>query len=384
MQIKNQIGFLILAFLLSILVSDKLFCQQEKVIIKGNLKILVLEGTPYEVGFQHGRFLKNEIHERAKSWQKAFGTIFLNNFISKTNFLQAIERYSPKLLEELKGISDGSGIDFNIVFSFQLLDEIDCMRQNISTQKCTSIGIKKTNINPTFVAQNMDITDAWNGYQTLLHIKNLNEKMEKFVFTAPGLIGLNGINNHSVAVAINSIQQLKYSKNGIPVLFVTRAILDKKTYEDAVKFLYNIEHAAGQNYIIGGIDSIASFECSATKIAKFIPFKGANFTYHTNIPLINDDYNSIYIKKIREGNKNVDEYKPYCPRLKSLRETFNNNSIYVNGEKLKSILSSRDWNINKGITFGCTIMVLSENPELHLSPGRPDVEPFQVFKFNVN
>ncbi|MFQ5453827.1 MAG: C45 family autoproteolytic acyltransferase/hydrolase, partial [Candidatus Zixiibacteriota bacterium] len=245
------------------------------------------------------------------------------------------------------------------------------------------IGINKTMANPTYVAQNMDITDSWNGYQTLLHIKSPNEKLEKFVFTAPGLIGLNGINNHSVAVTINSVKQLKYSKNGLPVLFVTRAILDRTTYEDAVNFLYNIEHASGQNYIIGGIDSMASFECSATKIVKYIPFEGASFTYHTNIPLVNDDYNITYINRIREDNKNIDEYKPYCPRLKSLRETFKDNSIYVDVEKLKSILSSRDWNINKNITFGCTIMVLSDNPELHLSPGRPDEEPFQVFKFNV-
>lgn len=367
-----------------ILFSNYVHSQQNKVIVKGNLKILVLEGTPYEIGFEHGTLLRDEITKQARSWQKAFSTTFLINFIKQTNFLQAIEKYTPELLEELKGISDGSGIDFNIIFSFQLLDEIECIGQTITTDKCTSIGIKKTNTNPTYVAQNMDITDSWNGYQTLLHIKNSGDNIEKFVFTAPGLIGLNGINNYSLAVAINSLKQLKYSINGLPVLFVTRAILERKTYEDAVKFLHNIEHAAGQNYIIGGIDNMTSFECSATKVAEYSPFKEAKFTYHTNIPLINDDFNLTYINKIEEDYKNVEEYEPYCPRLKSLRQTFKDNSITVDVEKLKSILSSRDWNINKGITFGCTIMVLSKNPELHISPGRPDVEPFQVFRFDKN
>jgi hypothetical protein len=32
-------------------------------------------------------------------------------------------------------------------------------------------------------------------------------------------------------------------------------------------------------------------------------------------------------------------------------------------------------------TFGCTIMVLSESPELHIAPGPPDVTPFQIFRF---
>jgi hypothetical protein len=38
--------------------------------------------------------------------------------------------------------------------------------------------------------------------------------------------------------------------------------------------------------------------------------------------------------------------------------------------------------INNRETYGCTIMVLGEKPELHISPGWPDVEPFQVLDFS--
>jgi hypothetical protein len=48
---------------------------------------------------------------------------------------------------------------------------------------------------------------------------------------------------------------------------------------------------------------------------------------------------------------------------------------------LKDIFRRRDIRINNTGTFGCTIMVLGEDPELHVSPGRPDEEPFQVFRF---
>jgi hypothetical protein len=48
---------------------------------------------------------------------------------------------------------------------------------------------------------------------------------------------------------------------------------------------------------------------------------------------------------------------------------------------LKDIFRDRDTIINNRGTFGCTIMVLGENPELHISPGRPDEEPYQVFRF---
>ena len=35
----------------------------------GNLNVLVLEGTPYERGRQHGEALKQEIHELIKLWK---------------------------------------------------------------------------------------------------------------------------------------------------------------------------------------------------------------------------------------------------------------------------------------------------------------------------
>ena len=53
-----------------ILFSNYVHAQQNKIIVKGNLKILVLEGTPYEIGFKHGTLLRDEITRRARSWQK--------------------------------------------------------------------------------------------------------------------------------------------------------------------------------------------------------------------------------------------------------------------------------------------------------------------------
>jgi hypothetical protein len=58
------------------------------------------------------------------------------------------------------------------------------------------------------------------------------------------------------------------------------------------------------------------------------------------------------------------------------------NSIQIDASLLKKIFSDRETIINNRGTYGCTIMVLKDNPELHISPGRPDEEPFLSFKFN--
>ncbi|MEE9503478.1 MAG: hypothetical protein V3V48_15495 [Candidatus Aminicenantaceae bacterium] len=55
--------------------------------------------------------------------------------------------------------------------------------------------------------------------------------------------------------------------------------------------------------------------------------------------------------------------------------------VHIDVDTLNDIFSNREIIINNRGTFGCTIMKLGKNPELHISPGRPDKEPFQVFRF---
>jgi hypothetical protein len=48
---------------------------------------------------------------------------------------------------------------------------------------------------------------------------------------------------------------------------------------------------------------------------------------------------------------------------------------------LKNLYKIRASGINNAGTYACTIMILKDDPELHIAPGRPDVEPFQVLRF---
>ncbi len=171
-------------------------------------------------------------------------------------------------------------------------------------------------------------------------------------------------------------------RDGLPVAFVIRGILKKRSYEEAVQFIHTIKHGAPQNYMIGGPDNVGSFECSTNKAKRYIPFKSANFTYHTNHPLENLNYSKRFLDYLKSRNTAPQDYEYNCPRFKSLQKILNDNSVRIGINKLKKIFSDRETIINNRGTYGCTIMVLTENPELHISPGRPDEEPFAVFKFS--
>jgi hypothetical protein len=114
------------------------------------LKYLVLDGSPYNRGLVHGKTLKNEIREVVDRWKadiaKSSGMdsdTLIKKFIADTDFITAIEKWTPGLLEEVRGISDGSEIDFNTILTYNLPDEVwHYIDENIS-DKCSGIGISK-------------------------------------------------------------------------------------------------------------------------------------------------------------------------------------------------------------------------------------------------
>jgi hypothetical protein len=353
------------------------------------LRIVDLEGTPFQMGKVHGRTLKVGIQELVRRWKediaKTYGVtaeVFIQNLLKKTDFKPAIERWTPGLLEEVRGIADGAGVDFDTMYAYQLIDEVWAMKPDLGLSKCTSIAAGKRNGNPAYVAQTMDLPTFYHGFQTVLRIRDKREGLETLVFTVPGVIASNGLNSRSVAICVNAVTQLAYSPKGLPVAFVIRGILRQKTYEQAVRFLQDIQPAAPQNYVLGGPADVACFERSAGKMSGFIPFEGAQFTYHTNHPLINDDFNPRFPEMLKRRGMTLEKYRALCPRFNYLGQVLKDNSAEIDLAVLKTLFQNRASGINNTGTYGCTIMVLGENPELHISPGRPDETPFQVVAFS--
>ena len=356
----------------------------------GKLRVVDLAGTPYQMGMVHGQTLKMEIRELVKRWKedlertyRVTAQVFVQNLLKKTDFKPAIERWTPGLLDEVRGIADGAGVDFDTMYAYQLVDEIWAMDADLGLSKCTAIASGKRNGNPAYVAQTLDIPAFYHGFQTVLRIRDKRENLEALVFTIPGVVAGNGLNSRSVAVCVNAVTQLAYSPKGLPVAFVIRGILRQESYEQAVKFLQDIPPAAPQNYVIGGPENVACFERSAGKMSKFIPFKGAEFTYHTNHPLINDDFNPRFLESLKRQGMTLEIYRAHCPRFNYLSRVLKDNSAAVDLVSLEAIFKNRAAGINNAGTYGCAIMVLGDKPELHISPGRPDEEPFQVLIFSA-
>jgi hypothetical protein len=241
------------------------------------------------------------------------------------------------------------------------------------------------------VAQNLDIEGFNDGSQVILHVKQQDSDLEAFVFTTAGMIGSNGMNNHAIGICANTLAQLRHGRDGLPVACIIRGVLAQKSYEDAVDFLRKVKHASGQNYLIGGPEKVASFECSHGKLTKFGPAQGSDIVWHTNHPLANDDFDPKFLAYKEKHKQDATKPASTTVRFDCLKNRLSQDSSLVDLGAIKATLTSTDprefpvcrplKDRNSAYTFGSTIMVLSSKPEFHVAPGPPDLVRYRTLSF---
>jgi len=352
------------------------------------LPILRLNGTPYENGFQHGKILKNRILKLVGLWKKDIeinyqmpADEFIKMFLDSTDYIPAIQKWTPDVLDEIKGISDGSGIDFNTIFAFQLTDEIWTNARLLNLpHHCTSVGINnyKKDGGSNYIAQNMDITPFYHGFQILLDIHDKRSGSGKLVTTFAGYIGANGLNKH-IGITANSLMDLKSSLNGLPVCCIARGVLEKTSFDEAVKFIKTIKHASGQNYIIGSDHDVLSLECASDLVTEYWPDSAKNYTFHANQPLTNTSYHPAYIAYLKMMYGTVPES---IISTDERFESMKNKIIHNKSIGLKSIMDALSAKpVCNSNTFASTIMEFNKDySELRICPGKPDSGEYLVFR----
>jgi len=390
------------------IVRNSLLSSPAKALFDDNIQVITLTGTPRQRGQIHGETLRTKIQDIISVWKdllskqyKIDPDKYIEEFVENTHFKSAIEKWTPGLLEEVKGIAESANIDYKTFFAYQLGDEEWWFGRNRrygiklpERKNCSALGVFGQEDLPVMMAQNMDLPGYTDGHQVLLHIKHENSGVESFVFTFSGYISTTGMNNHGIGICCNTLLQLDQRADGLPVAYIVRGVLEQKTYADAVKFIHAVKHASGQNYTIGGPEEAASFECSANKVSRFIPYKGAKRVYHTNHPLVNDDQ-GIYTELLNKFSSNAGRRSGPSNseiRLKALEKRIKDPAKRITIDTIKETLSSHDDPRNPvcndrregggGLTAGCPVMVLSpDDPVLHIAPGPPCSTPFTTLKF---
>ncbi|HNU15069.1 MAG TPA: C45 family autoproteolytic acyltransferase/hydrolase [Chitinophagaceae bacterium] len=407
MQKRNLSFFVIikagcLLLILSLVNNNSLPAQTT---ISKRVPVIELKGNAYERGLQHGTLLKNEIAAIFIKWKaniRRMGVAnpdsLLNAFLLATNFEPAIKKYTPSMLDEMKGIAEGSGQPYADVYAFQLVDEFWVYldkKYNEGKHHCSGIGVPATANSPAYIAQNMELENYMHGGQVLLHLAATDKEPEQYILTCAGLLALNGMNASGIGMCMNTLMELQASADGLPVAFVIRGVLIQQKGKDALAFLKTVKHASGQNYILGIVDSVYDFEASANQVVRFLPKAGeSSMVYHTNHALANHDvkpwHKDVFEKRLKgeliQDNSVI--------RFASLQQRLDKQPAAVSADIIKTTLRSKDNATNPvcvnykeggwGFTFSSILFTLGGKRSVQLTHGSPDEAEYIEYFFTNN
>ncbi|MEW6360175.1 MAG: C45 family peptidase [Planctomycetota bacterium] len=80
-------------------------------------------GSPREVGVQHGRFLREEIARAFAEWKAE--TWLVDGLASvRERMLTYLGAHYPEMIEEMEGIAEGAGVDFDVPFALTAFNSV--------------------------------------------------------------------------------------------------------------------------------------------------------------------------------------------------------------------------------------------------------------------
>ncbi len=286
-----------------------------------SIQFIEAEGNNYEIGFIIGKKLKNKLRKLLeideKNYKRKSGKSLSEHAKRLKQLVIKSKRYFPQYLEEVKGMSEGSGIDFNYIFALGCEDDL--------VYNCTSIaGRSKEGI---LIVHNEDWLRDHLNYLYICKIKQKNKPASiclSYIGHLPGFA--TGLNSERFAYTGNSLH-FQTNKNGVPLQFFQRAFLDTKKYSDVIKLASMKNRMIGSNSLMVFKNKIFDLELMPKGYAII---SGKRYLAHTN---------HVLNKKIISKEKRHSKDSIWI--LKRANELLTNNEITFN--LFKKVLSDHKY-----------------------------------------
>ncbi|MCK5075484.1 MAG: hypothetical protein KAR38_03860 [Calditrichia bacterium] len=299
-----------------------------------NFPLLEVEGDYKTIGYKMGKHFKNNYHlvikGRNEWYQKLLKNINTKNGKNISNeLLRITKKYFPQYLEELKGVSEGTGIDFNHIWAMSIKSELLALEEE--SPGCSTISYK--NKNNLWLFHNEDGHEAYYNQMFLVKVKPPSG-VSFLSLVYPGTLTGNGpsLNSNGIIQTTNYISSTK-SQLGIPRYIIGRAILEVKTLKEAVEIATINPRTYPYHHNLAGFAEKKYFSVETIPGRKII-IETSGLYFHTN-HLVSDLNNKFtYQDKKYVNSSSESRYKVIQEAIQKLKDT------PVTAKTLLNILSS--------------------------------------------
>lgn len=242
------------------------------------IRVLTIAGSPYELGYVHGKTYANEIGELTEErlrlscdpfWTGGQQATLDEVLMLGRACLRHHEAFAPELMEEMRGMADATGLGVNeLVIMNGFTDFVDIIanpavlghtRTNGAlpgeVSDCTAF-IVEPSASATgygYLGQTWDMHSSATPYVLMLDLRP-QDSPTLLTFTITGCVGMIGMNEHGVAVGINNLLAAN-GRPGVHWVYVVRKMLAQHTVEDALAILQRAHLSGAHNYLLLGPDA---------------------------------------------------------------------------------------------------------------------------------
>lgn len=276
------------------------------------------KGSYYNIGLNNGKQLLAEK-------QKGFPPKFSQENLEKSKaYEKEVKDYAPGLLEEMQGMSESSGVDYQTLIAFEFTP------YRLKPQ-CLVFGIKgkHTKSGKPLLVRNHEWIEEDGENLRVLTIQPTNKLASYgFTFHWPLVSRYGGINEAGLAMSSASASFVN-SGPGIMLNVATRWILDNfKTTEEAVEYIKEMPKVWGTNYLLmDKNETLAKIEAHREKTL---------VTYPKDFDFITMTYGNSEMRKLHP-NESPNILKLYDDRKKFLENWFAENKGSITEESVKEI-----------------------------------------------
>ncbi|RII20200.1 Acyl-coenzyme A:6-aminopenicillanic acid acyl-transferase [Streptomyces sp. YIM 130001] len=213
------------------------------------LPVIEISGTALECGRQYGAAVRTQLHAALGYYEEAFGQSAGLTWDLVTaraaRWLDPVRDYAPELLEEMRGIAEGAGVDLLDVLALNARGEViydrsfkDMAAEDEPAEGCTSFAAfgEASGDGHVWAGQNWDWRAGVGDTVVMLRIVQ-PPRPTLIMQVEAGQIGRQGANSAGIALNANGLGGRFDDRVGLPQTVVRRAVLDTHTITDALDVL---------------------------------------------------------------------------------------------------------------------------------------------------
>lgn len=219
------------------------------------VRVVVLSGSPFEMGRQHGELLRQEVRasvSRVLGYFRQYLKIpwvrsWLVNWWLDYPWRDAQPFVASDLLEELRGLAEGSGVPLRELYRLHAVPDRTYSCANLAAWGRITSGGRLIHM------RNLD----WNievGIQeaATVFVMRPNGKRAFVNIGWAGFIGvLTGVNDAQLSIGQIGAETVDATFRGEPMTFLMRRILEEAgTLDEAVALILQAKRTVGVNYVV--------------------------------------------------------------------------------------------------------------------------------------